>query len=169
MRDSSKGTRAQRGRRDRREVRLAELVPTARFIGCDDIAVSSVQDVAGRCRPGDVFVAATRVGITLSLSNCTGVLVQDVALLAASYMAVTEFQGGGGNVYFGGAGRPVVFPGGRTLAQWAAATGADARSVEADPLLCDPAAGDFAVLPASPAWALGWAAIDQSQIGVIAA
>ena len=49
--------------------------------------------------PGDVFVAATRVGITLSLSNCTGVLVQDVALRAASYMAVTEFQGGGGNTY----------------------------------------------------------------------
>ena len=54
MRDSSKGTRAQRRRR---EIRLAELVPNARFIGCDDIVVSSVQDVAARCRPGDVFVA----------------------------------------------------------------------------------------------------------------
>lgn len=57
MRDSTKGTRAQRGRRHRREVRLADLFPTARFIGCDDIAVSTVQDVASRCRPGDVFVA----------------------------------------------------------------------------------------------------------------
>jgi len=54
---------------------------------------------ASGVEPGDVFVAATRVGITLSLSNCGSLLVSDVAILAASYMAVTEFQGDGGNVY----------------------------------------------------------------------
>jgi hypothetical protein len=48
---------------------------------------------------GDVFVAATRVGITLSLSRCAAVAVRDVNVLAAGYMAVTEFQGDGGNVY----------------------------------------------------------------------
>jgi hypothetical protein len=49
--------------------------------------------------PGDVFVAATRVGITLSLSRCAAVTVRDVHVRAAGYMAVTEFQGDGGNVY----------------------------------------------------------------------
>jgi len=48
---------------------------------------------------GDVFAAATRVGITLSLSRCAQVAVRDVDILAASYMAITEFQGDGGNVY----------------------------------------------------------------------
>ena len=32
----------------------------------------------------------------------------------------------------------------------------------------DPARGDFSLLPASPAWACGWVAIDQARIGVIA-
>ena len=49
--------------------------------------------------PGDVFVAATRVGITLSLTRCAKVTVHDVSILAAGYMALTEFQGDGGNVY----------------------------------------------------------------------
>ena len=48
---------------------------------------------------GDVFVAATRVGITLSLSRCAAVTVRDVNILSAGYMALTEFQGDGGNVY----------------------------------------------------------------------
>ena len=48
---------------------------------------------------GDIFAAATRVGITLSLSRCSAVAVRDVNVLAAGYMALTEFQGGGGNVY----------------------------------------------------------------------
>jgi hypothetical protein len=55
-------------------------------------------DVRGAAA-GDVFVAATRVGITLSLSRCARVAVRDVDVLAAGYMAVTEFQGDGGNVY----------------------------------------------------------------------
>ena len=48
---------------------------------------------------GDVFVAATRVGITLSLSRCAGMTVRDIDVLAAGYMAITEFQGDGGNLY----------------------------------------------------------------------
>lgn len=55
MRDSAKGARARRGAG--REVRLATLFPAARFIGCEDVVVTSCQDVASRCRPGDVFVA----------------------------------------------------------------------------------------------------------------
>jgi hypothetical protein len=55
----------------------------------------------GAAAPGDVFVAATRVGITLSLTDCARVAVRRVSILSASYMAVTEFQGDGGNSYEG--------------------------------------------------------------------
>ena len=46
-------------------------------------------------------------------------------------------------------------------------TGADRSSVEADPLLADPAAGNFSVLPGSPAWALGWQDLDISGVGPV--
>jgi hypothetical protein len=129
--------------------------------GTNNGALSSCNG-ADAAAPG--FAANVSVNIIFPLNTANVWGPEDV-----TWQPPADTVGGGGNVYFGGAGRAVVFPGGRTLAQWAAATGADARSVEADPLLRDPAAGDFAVLPASPAWALGWAAIDQSQIGVIAA
>lgn len=68
------------------------------------------------------------------------------------------------NVFFGAA--PVHYPNGTTsLPAWRAAWGCDASSVEADPQLTDPAAGDFTVLPSSPAWALGWEAVDLSAVG----
>ena len=73
------------------------------------------------------------------------------------------------NVFFI-AGGAAVFPLGQQgsptgLAGWRAATSQDGRSVEADPLLAAPEAGDFRVLPASPAWALGWEEIDLSAVG----
>ena len=75
---------------------------------------------------------------------------------------------GDGNMYYAGEGAAMSFPAG-TLAQWHKLTGADAHSVETDPLLKDPGNGDFTVMPGSPAWALGWSAIEQSKIGVIPA
>ena len=48
---------------------------------------------------GDVVVAATRVGFTLALSYTSRVTVRDVTIHAAGNMAITEFQGDGGNVY----------------------------------------------------------------------
>lgn len=56
------------------------------------------------CRPGgaklgDVLVAATRVGLTLSLSRTAEMVTRNVTLHAASYMAITEFLGDGGNTY----------------------------------------------------------------------
>ena len=66
-----------------------------------------------------------------------------------------------GNVFWGaapGALGPLHYPNGtQGLPAWRAAWGCDGSSVEADPLLADPGAGDFRVLPGSPAWALGWA------------
>ena len=71
------------------------------------------------------------------------------------------------NVWWVGAGAPPVLfpPGNATLSQWSRQTGNDAHAVEADPLLRDPAHGDFTVQPGSPAWALGWVALDSSTWG----
>jgi len=41
----------------RRGVSLADLVPKARFIGCDDIVATGFSDDPRRCRRGDVFFA----------------------------------------------------------------------------------------------------------------
>jgi hypothetical protein len=70
------------------------------------------------------------------------------------------------NVFFAPPGAlPLRFPLNYSLTQWRAVSGNDLTSVIADPLLKDPARGDFTVLPDSPAWALGWHAIDTSSVG----
>ena len=73
------------------------------------------------------------------------------------------------NVYFGvppNAPMPLHYPNGtQGLPAWRAAWGCDARSVEADPQMADPAAGDFSLPPTSPAWELGWQKIDLSTVG----
>ena len=73
------------------------------------------------------------------------------------------------NVYYGqppSAPMPLHYPNGtQGLPAWRAQWGCDVNSVEADPQLADPAGGDFRVLPSSPAWALGWQAIDLSTVG----
>jgi hypothetical protein len=43
--------------------------------------------------------------------------------------------------------------------------GKDAHSVYADPLLVDPALGDFRLKPDAPALALGFRPIDLTQVG----
>ena len=76
-----------------------------------------------------------------------------------------------GNVFFGaapGAPMPLHYPNAtQGLPAWRMAWGCDLRSVEADPLLADPAAGNFTVLPGSPAWALGWQQIDLATVGPV--
>lgn len=128
--------------------------------GANNGAISSCNG-ADTSQPGFQANVSNNVIVPVHTSNAWA--PQDVAWQPPSCTVV-----GDGNVYFAGAGRAMVFPGG-SLAQWRALTGADARSVEADPLLRDAAGGDFSLLPASPAWALGWQAIDQSRIGVLAA
>ena len=49
--------------------------------------------------PGDVIVAATRVGYTVTLSYTARIVLRNVDIHAASNMAITEFQGDGGNRY----------------------------------------------------------------------
>ncbi len=80
-------------------------------------------------------------------------------------LSATNFSADG-NVYFAAPGAaPLRFPRNASLAAWRAASGNDGASVAADPLLRDPVRGDFALLPGSPAWALGWRAIDTSRVG----
>ncbi len=54
------------------------------------------------------------------------------------------------NCYWDASGRPLVFPGGLTFAEWQA-KGQDKHSIIADPLFVDPKHGDFTLRPDSPA------------------
>jgi hypothetical protein len=67
------------------------------------------------------------------------------------------------NVYFDASGRPVT-PRGGTWSEWQAA-GMDTRSLIADPLFENPEAGDFRLKADSPAWSVGFAPIDMSDVG----
>lgn len=67
------------------------------------------------------------------------------------------------NVYWSTAGTPDFA--GMDFAAWQA-KGNDAGSIVADPLLVDPAVGDFRLRPGSPALALGFRPIDVSQSGL---
>ncbi|MBB5791021.1 Ig-like domain-containing protein [Jiangella mangrovi] len=68
------------------------------------------------------------------------------------------------NVLFNG-GRPVEMVPHRSLASWQD-HGNDAASVAADPGFADPGAGDYRLLPSSPALALGIRSIDTANTGV---
>jgi hypothetical protein len=68
------------------------------------------------------------------------------------------------NVYWNAAGKPVDFAG-KSLADWQKA-GQDEHSVIADPLFVDPAKGNFALRPGSPALKLGFKPIDLKGVGI---
>lgn len=67
------------------------------------------------------------------------------------------------NVYFHAGGKPIAFPGG-TFQDWKK-RGFDQNSIIADPMFNDPAKGDFSLKPDSPAFKLGFKAIDISKVG----
>jgi hypothetical protein len=73
------------------------------------------------------------------------------------------------NVFFGvapSAPTPLHYPNDTVgLPAWRLAWAQDLDSVEADPQIADPGAGNFTVLPSSPAWALGWEEVDVSGVG----
>ncbi|MHB1037628.1 MAG: right-handed parallel beta-helix repeat-containing protein [Pirellulales bacterium] len=70
------------------------------------------------------------------------------------------------NLYWNAAGKPIVFPGGLSLDQWQK-KGQDLHSRIADPLFVDAAHDDFRLKKESPAWAMGFQAIDLSQTGLV--
>ena len=66
------------------------------------------------------------------------------------------------NVYWDARGQAVTFTG-RSWTDWQ--QGQDQDSLVADPLFANAANYDFRVLPESPAWKLGWHAIDMTSVG----
>ncbi len=68
------------------------------------------------------------------------------------------------NVYWNAAGRPVKFPGGKTLEQWQE-RGFDKHSLVADPGFVDPDEGHFTLREDSPAFKLGFKPIDLRKVG----
>lgn len=82
-----------------------------------------------------------------------------------SSLSVSSFDN---NVYFAqpapGSAAVLLFPLNASWGEWQSEMN-DVHSVNANPLLADPYAGNFTVLPESPAWSLGWQAIDTGAIG----
>jgi len=70
------------------------------------------------------------------------------------------------NLYWNTDPAALVFPGGRTLAQWQAA-GHDAGSLAADPKFLAPDQADFRLAPDSPAFKLGFQPIAPTQAGLV--
>jgi hypothetical protein len=69
------------------------------------------------------------------------------------------------NLYYDARGFPVTFAGtGMSFSQWQY-TGQDMHSMIGDPKFVNPAAGDFRLAPDSPAFGLGFRAIDLSTVG----
>ena len=69
------------------------------------------------------------------------------------------------NVYWNAAGRPVTFPGGLTLADWQTTRRQDAHSLIADPMVVDPATGNWRLKAESPALKLGFTPFDYTRAG----
>jgi hypothetical protein len=69
------------------------------------------------------------------------------------------------NCYWDASGRPIQFPGGLEFAKWQE-KGQDKNSLIADPRFVDPAQGNFALQPDSPALKLGFQPIDLTEIGL---
>lgn len=67
------------------------------------------------------------------------------------------------NIYWDARGNPIR-PAGKSWEEWIA-SGQDTDSLIADPLFAGPSSGNFKLSPKSPAWNLGWKAIDMSTVG----
>jgi hypothetical protein len=67
------------------------------------------------------------------------------------------------NLYWNASGKPVLFANKR-FSEWQAA-GQDKTSLIADPLFVDPAHGNFALRPGSPAAQIGFEPLDLSAVG----
>jgi hypothetical protein len=69
------------------------------------------------------------------------------------------------NCYWNAAGKPVVFPGNLSLAQWQAQRQQDPNSIIADPGFMNPEKGDFRLRPDSPVLKLGFQPFDYTKAG----
>ena len=69
------------------------------------------------------------------------------------------------NLYWNRVPESLKFPGDVDFATWQKDSGQDQNSKVADPKFKDPTNGDFALPPDSPAWDIGFKAIDLSRVG----
>ena len=104
----------------------------------------------------------TRAEDHLSFTFDRNIVYFDSGLLLGSNWTGSQFHMNH-NLYWDARGNPIR-PAGKSWEDWKAA-GQDTDSVIADPLFADPVAGNFKLSPRSPAWKLGWKAIDMSTVG----
>ncbi len=104
----------------------------------------------------------TRAEDHISFTFEGNIVYFDSGLLLGSNWSGSQFRMNR-NLYWDARGNPIR-PAGKSWEEWKAA-GQDTESVIADPLFADPASGNFKLSPRSPAWKLGWKAIDLSSVG----
>ncbi len=156
--------------------------------GLDNAAFNNIlyapQAQAAGTRNG-AFGGCNPFGFPPGLNSTFNLTGNILSLVSTPYVTSGEFAPPNGdyfsplswasdrNVFFGSAPAapmPLHYPNDTVgLPQWRLAWGQDLRSVEADPQLADPGAGDFTVLPGSPAWQLGWEVVDLSGVGPLPA
>lgn len=76
-------------RTDARAVRLSDIFPGARFIGCDDVIARRCADDPADCRPGDVFVARV-TGLGDDHDDIARALAHGAAAIVAEQVVFTD-------------------------------------------------------------------------------
>jgi hypothetical protein len=104
----------------------------------------------------------TRVEDHLSFTFERNIIYFDSGLLLGSNWSGSQYKMNH-NIYWDARGLPIK-PAGKSWSEWQA-SGQDAGSLVVNPLFADPASGSFRLSPKSPAWKLGWKAIDMSTVG----
>ena len=104
----------------------------------------------------------TRAEDHLSFTFDRNIIYFDSGLLLGSNWTGSQFKMTH-NIYWD-ARRLPIRPAGKSWSDWQA-SGQDEGSIIADPLFVDPASGNFKLSPKSPAWKMGWKAIDMSTVG----
>jgi hypothetical protein len=104
----------------------------------------------------------TRVEDHLSFTFDRNIIYFDSGLLLGSNWTGDQYRMNH-NLYWDVRGIPIQ-PAGKSWEMWQA-SGQDTESVIADPMFADPASGNFKLSPRSPAWKMGWKAIDMSTVG----
>jgi parallel beta-helix repeat protein len=111
---------------------------------------------------GEYQIMRTRVEDHLSFTFDRNIIYFDSGLLLGSNWAGDQYRMNH-NLYWDARGIPIL-PAGKSWETWQS-LGQDTDSLIADPMFADPASGNFKLSPRSPAWKMGWKAIDMSTVG----
>ncbi len=148
----------------------------------DNICIGSnnggimLQGGKGNRIENNIFAEGAQSQLFLSnfMNNCAGEIIAHNIVYYTSPTALLITGGGwttdiltcDSNLYFhaGGGDLGVGAAGAGTFAEWQR-KGFDANSIVADPLFVDPENGNYSLRPESPAFRLGFKAIDTSQVG----